>query len=110
MNIYKRIMYSVLGVVLIIIGVIGLALPIFPTVPFIIGALFCFMKVSRKLSGRIKGSAFYKKHIEKYRKNSSGKALIALYVLLTAAGIFAVAVAVYYIRKYLPNFPYINQN
>lgn len=51
MVIYKgmRLLYLSLGVLFTLLGMIGLALPLMPTTPFLIVAAFCFSKSSPRL-------------------------------------------------------------
>jgi uncharacterized protein len=51
--------WLVLGCVSTALGIIGIALPIMPTVPFLIFAAFCFARSSPALEQRIMDHAIY---------------------------------------------------
>lgn len=51
------------------LGTIGIALPILPTVPFYMAALFCFAKGSERLQNWFTGTALYQKHLESFVQN-----------------------------------------
>jgi len=48
-----RYIFLALGHLFIVLGVIGLFLPIFPTTPFLIAALWCYGKSSEKLRQKL---------------------------------------------------------
>lgn len=50
----KRLLWLVLGHFFLVIGVIGVFLPVFPTVPFIIIASGCYAKGSEKFHQRMR--------------------------------------------------------
>lgn len=60
----KKIIYIVMGVLCIVIGSIGVVLPILPTTPFLLGAAFCFASSSERLSNWFKETRLYKTHLE----------------------------------------------
>ncbi len=62
----KKVFYGLSGILLIAVGIAGLALPIFPTLPFLFLAVICFMKVSKKFKAWIKKNRLYKKYFEKF--------------------------------------------
>lgn len=60
----KKIIYIALGVLCVVIGSVGVVLPILPTTPFLLGAAFCFASSSDRLSNWFKGTNLYKTHLE----------------------------------------------
>ena len=53
------------------LGTLGIVLPILPTVPFYMAALFCFARGSGKLQKWFTGTGLYKKHLESFVENRS---------------------------------------
>jgi hypothetical protein len=64
----KKILFVVLGCVCLVIGCIGIALPILPTVPFFLVTVFCFANSSQKLHDWFISTKMYKKHLESFVK------------------------------------------
>lgn len=63
-----RILWIILGFICLGLGVIGIILPILPTVPFFMATVFCFAKSSKRLHGWFIGTNLYKKHLDNFVK------------------------------------------
>ena len=62
----KKVIFIILGLFFMILGVIGLALPVIPQIPFLIlGAVFLSM-ASTKFKHKLISSKLYKEHLEKH--------------------------------------------
>ena len=62
--IYRSLLF-VVGVFFILLGFVGLLLPVVPQVPlFIVGAI-CLMKSSNRIKEWVKGHELYQKHCQK---------------------------------------------
>lgn len=83
MNLIK-ICYIILGFISLGLGVIGIVLPILPTVPFLLLTTFCFTKGSEKFDRWFKGTVIYKKHLESFDKNRAMTLKTKLTIMLTA--------------------------
>ncbi|MBS6695016.1 MAG: YbaN family protein [Anaerovoracaceae bacterium] len=59
-------MFLILGCVCLILGGIGVVLPILPTVPFFLVTVFCFANSSKKLHDWFVGTDIYKKNLESF--------------------------------------------
>ena len=66
----KKILYIFIGCISLGLGIIGVILPILPTVPFVLLAAFCFAKSSERLDGWFRNTKLYK---ENNMKNSMTK-------------------------------------
>ena len=62
----KKLFFLILGCVCLILGGIGVVLPILPTVPFFLVTLFCFANSSKKLHDWFVGTDIYKKNLESF--------------------------------------------
>lgn len=60
--------YITIGTITLILGIIGIALPIMPTVPFLLCTLICYMKGSKKMHQWFTNTILYKKYLVKYEK------------------------------------------
>lgn len=55
----RKILYIMIGCISLGLGIIGVILPILPTVPFVLLAAFCFAKSSERLDGWFKNTKLY---------------------------------------------------
>ena len=62
----KKLFFLILGCVCLILGGIGVVLPILPTVPFFLVTVFCFANSSKKLHDWFVGTDIYKKNLESF--------------------------------------------
>ena len=58
----KKIIYIFIGCISLGLGIIGVILPILPTVPFALLAAFCFAKSSERLDGWFKNTKLYREN------------------------------------------------
>lgn len=61
-GIMKKILYIMIGCISLGLGIIGVILPIFPTVPFVLLAAFCFARSSERLDGWFKNTKLYREN------------------------------------------------
>lgn len=61
-GIMKKILYIMIGCISLGLGIIGVILPIFPTVPFVLLAAFCFAGSSERLDGWFKNTKLYREN------------------------------------------------
>jgi uncharacterized protein len=66
-----RYFYLAAGVVSLVLGIIGIALPILPTVPFLILAAFCFARSNPAWEARIMNHPIYGPPIRNWRENGA---------------------------------------
>lgn len=66
-----KLFWMMIGFACLGLGTIGIVLPILPTVPFYMAALFCFAKSSRKLENWFTGTSLYEKHLHSFVQNRS---------------------------------------
>ncbi|EPY2278301.1 YbaN family protein [Clostridium sporogenes] len=84
----KRVLLLIIGFISLGLGVIGVFLPILPTVPFLLLSSFCFIKSSKKISIWFENTNIYKKHVRSFKENKAMtlktklSILIPVYVML----------------------------
>ncbi len=61
-GIMKKILYIFIGCISLGLGIIGIILPILPTVPFVLLAAFCFARSSERLDGWFKNTKLYREN------------------------------------------------
>lgn len=82
----KKVFFVALGCLSLVLGVVGIVLPILPTVPFFLLTAFCFAKSSERLHSWFLGTTMYKKYIGSYmeRKGMTVRAKLTLIGTVTA--------------------------
>lgn len=90
----KRTIYLAVGLLALLLGGIGLFLPLLPTVPFVILAAFCFARSSPQLEERLLSHPTFGPHIEAWRTRGaiSRKGKGAALVAFAASAIFGLLV------------------
>ena len=62
----KRTVWMVLGGITMALGAVGAAVPLIPTVPFLLAAAFCFARSSERLHTWFVHTKLYKNNLESY--------------------------------------------
>lgn len=62
----KRMIFVILGSICLVLGCIGIALPILPTVPFFLATVFFYANSSKRLHDWFVSTKMYKRHLESY--------------------------------------------
>ncbi|MFP4457754.1 MAG: YbaN family protein [Clostridia bacterium] len=61
-----RAIYFTLGITTLVIGTIGIVLPVLPTTPFLLLSLACFLKSSRKLYNFVLDNKYLGPYVKDY--------------------------------------------
>lgn len=69
MNKIKKAIYISLGFIFLGLGIVGIILPILPTVPFLLLTSFFFSRGSDKFNNWFHSTNIYKKHLENFTKH-----------------------------------------
>ena len=67
----KKIIFVIAGFIFLLLGIIGIVLPILPTVPFLLLTSYCFARGSNKFETWFKSSKIYKNYLEGFIINKS---------------------------------------
>lgn len=86
----KRSAYLVAGLLALLLGTVGIFLPLLPTVPFVLLAAFCFGRSSPRLERRLVEHATFGPHIIAWRTHRaiSRKGKRAAYVAFALSAVF----------------------
>jgi len=113
-SILKKAIYITVGIVAMFLGGIGIVLPLLPTTPLLLLALYCFTKSSGRLSAWFKRTAFYKKYLAEYVQTKSltlkqkvciqvmaGVMMIGTFVILDNIILKSILVILFLIHNYI---------
>ena len=78
----KKIIYIFIGCISLGLGIIGVILPILPTVPFVLLAAFCFARSSERLDDWFKNTKLYRENTIKNGMTKQAKIRIMCSVTL----------------------------
>ena len=68
MNIVKKVLLITLGIISLILGIIGIFLPLLPTTPLLILTSYCFLKGSDRLNEKFMKTKIYTKYVKKFQE------------------------------------------
>jgi uncharacterized membrane protein YbaN (DUF454 family) len=77
----KKIFLIIFGSISLILGIIGIFLPLLPTTPFLLLTAACYAKSSERLLDKLLNNRHIGKYITDYQKNRGIRKSIKIYVL-----------------------------
>lgn len=82
---YKKIIYIILATICLVLGIVGIAIPILPTFPFFLIAFILSAKSSDRINKFILSTKFYEKNMKSYieEKTLSKASKIKLFISLS---------------------------
>lgn len=86
-----KLLWLMIGIVSMVLGAIGVVLPVLPTTPFLLLASFCFAKGSDRFYKWFIGTKLYKKHLESFVTSRSMTLKTKLCILLPASAMLILA-------------------
>ncbi|MFR4338020.1 MAG: YbaN family protein [Lachnospira pectinoschiza] len=86
-----KLLWLMIGIVSMVLGAIGVVLPVLPTTPFLLLASFCFAKGSDRFHKWFIGTKLYKKHLESFVTSRSMTLKTKLCILLPASAMLILA-------------------
>lgn len=86
-----KLLWLMIGIVSMVLGAIGVVLPVLPTTPFLLLASFCFAKGSDRFHMWFIGTKHYKKHLESFVTSRSMTLKTKLCILLPASAMLILA-------------------
>jgi uncharacterized membrane protein YbaN (DUF454 family) len=98
-----RVLWLTLGIVCLVLGTVGMMLPILPTTPFLLAASACFCKSSERMNNWLLNNRLFGSYIRNYKEGHGipmKTKIIALAVLWITISISTV----FFLGRMLPNF------
>lgn len=86
-----KLLWLMIGIESMVLGAIGVVLPVLPTTPFLLLASFCFAKGSDRFHKWFIGTKLYKKHLESFVTSRSMTLKTKLCILLPASAMLILA-------------------
>lgn len=86
-----KLLWLMIGIVSMVLGAIGVVLPVLPTTPFLLLASFCFAKGSDRFHKWFIGTKLYKRHLESFVTSRSMTLKTKLCILLPASAMLILA-------------------
>ena len=86
-----KLLWLMIGIVSMVLGAIGVVLPVLPTTPFLLLASFCFAKGSDRFHKWFIGTKLYKTHLESFVTSRSMTLKTKLCILLPASAMLILA-------------------
>lgn len=86
-----KLLWLMIGIVSMVLGAIGVVLPVLPTTPFLLLASFSFAKGSDRFHMWFIGTKLYKKHLESFVTSRSMTLKTKLCILLPASAMLILA-------------------
>ena len=86
-----KLLWLMIGIVSMVLGAIGVVLPVLPTTPFLLLASFCFAKGSDRFHTWFIETKLYKKHLESFVTSRSMTLKTKLCILLPASAMLILA-------------------
>lgn len=86
-----KLLWLMIGIVSMVLGAIGVVLPVLPTTPFLLLSSFCFAKGSDRFHKWFIGTKLYKKHLESFVTSRSMTLKTKLCILLPASAMLILA-------------------
>ncbi|EPY2271849.1 YbaN family protein [Clostridium sporogenes] len=94
----KRVLLLIIGFISLGLGVIGVFLPVLPTVPFLLLSSFCFIKSSKRISIWFQNTNIYKKHVRSFKENKAMTLKTKLYILIP---VYVMLITLFFIKDIL---------
>lgn len=64
----KKVLFLILGTISLVLGLIGIFLPVLPTTPLLLLTSFCLLKSSDRLNEKFMKTKIYDKYVKKFKE------------------------------------------
>jgi len=80
---FVRALFFIAGTITLVIGAVGIVLPILPTTPFLLLALACYCRSSERMTYWILNNRYFGKYIRNYREGKGISLKTKLFAITT---------------------------
>jgi uncharacterized membrane protein YbaN (DUF454 family) len=80
---FVRALFFIAGTITLVLGAVGIVLPILPTTPFLLLALACYCRSSERMTYWILNNRYFGKYIRNYREGKGISLKTKLYAIAT---------------------------
>ena len=94
----KRVAFMALGCISLTLAVLGVVLPILPTVPFLALAAFCFAKSSDRLNNWLINTKFYQNNLADFKAGKGMTVKTKTRILVTVTLVMAIGLVAMLIK------------
>lgn len=116
-----RLIYFIIGILSLGMGVLGIVLPVLPTTPFLLLAIACFSRSSKRFEDWLYHTKMYQIYVADFRETGSiskerkKKVIVSIYILMGISiylapiiwvklGLFTLTIFItYYLFKVIPD-------
>lgn len=116
-----RLIYFIIGILSLGMGVLGIVLPVLPTTPFLLLAIACFSRSSKRFEDWLYHTKMYQIYVADFRETGSiskerkKKVIVSIYILMGISiylapiiwvklGLFVLTIFItYYLFKVIPD-------
>ena len=116
-----RLIYFIIGILSLGMGVLGIVLPVLPTTPFLLLAIACFSRSSKRFEDWLYHTKMYQIYVADFRETGSiskerkKKVIVSIYILMGVSiylapiiwvklGLFTLTIFItYYLFKVIPD-------
>lgn len=96
----SRAVFISLGILFVGLGALGVVLPILPTTPFLLVAVFCFARSSEKLNAWFKSTWLYRNHLETLNRGEGMTVSAKIRIMIAVTIVMGIA-DYFMLRAYL---------
>lgn len=89
-----KLFFLIIGSISLILGVLGIFLPLLPTTPFLLLTAFCYAKGSQRFYNWFIETHIYKKYLESFVQKRSMTLQTKLSILLTASAMLLIPLVI----------------
>jgi uncharacterized membrane protein YbaN (DUF454 family) len=99
-NKFVRALFFIAGTITLVLGAVGIVLPVLPTTPFLLLALACYLRSSERMTSWMLNNRYFGKYIRNYKEGKGIPlktklfALTILWIAIVYSAVFVIPILV----------------